>query len=289
LELPELLEADGTADTLIDVRIGKVPGELPNARHIGPTFQIGDDEFVLQIRNTARYRVRGGNEITVDLAVGASERNVRVFLLGSALGVLCHQRGLLPLHASAIEIDGRTVAFAGSSGAGKSTVAAYFHGRGYRVLTDDLCVVSIAEDGTPRAWPGPPRIKLWRDAVDALGYKDQALAPAVDGLEKYQLPTSSGEESEALPLAKLYVLGNVPPGASEKVARLTGGHALTAIFRQTYCRRILELMGGTIYQFERGVLLLKHVSIYQTPRRWGFDVFAGEMAKLERHAVNVRN
>ena len=44
-----------------------------------------------------RYRIEAGNRITVESEPGVPERNVRLFLLGSAFGVLLHQRGLLPV------------------------------------------------------------------------------------------------------------------------------------------------------------------------------------------------
>src|SRR5258708_9269606 len=84
------------------------------------------------------------------------------------MGAIFHQRGLLPLHANAIEVGGQAVAFVGPSGAGKSTLAAYFRDRGYRVLCDDVCVVSFGSDGEPLAWPGIPRIKLSGRALAAL-------------------------------------------------------------------------------------------------------------------------
>ena len=64
--------------------------------------------------------------------------DVRLFLLGSVWGALALQRGLLPLHASAVG-RGRTVhAFTGPPGAGKSTLAAALAARGYPLFTDDM-------------------------------------------------------------------------------------------------------------------------------------------------------
>ena len=62
-------------------------------------------------RNLALWtKYRGIDPENDFTAPGASSRNVRVFLLGSAFGALLHQRGLLPLHANAVEVDGRAVA-----------------------------------------------------------------------------------------------------------------------------------------------------------------------------------
>src|SRR5258708_39789946 len=97
------------------------------------------------------------------------------------MGAIFHQRGLLPLHANAIEVGGQAVAFVGPSGAGKSTLAAYFRDRGYRVLCDDVWVVSFGSDGEPLAWPGVPRVKLWGDALAAFCPRVGDLEPVFGG------------------------------------------------------------------------------------------------------------
>ena len=51
---------------------------------------------------------------------------VRLYLLGTCMGALLFQRKLLPLHGSAVVINGKAYAFVGDSGAGKSTLAAAF-------------------------------------------------------------------------------------------------------------------------------------------------------------------
>ena len=82
-------------------------------------------------------------EIVAEPRQGVPDSNVRLFLLGSAMGALLHQRGLLPLHTNAVEVGGRAFAFMGKSGAGKSTLAAWFHDRGFRIVADDVCVVGF--------------------------------------------------------------------------------------------------------------------------------------------------
>ena len=106
---------------------------------------------IVAVEGIAEYAVEGGRKIWVKPAENAPTRNVRLFLLGSVMGLLLHQRGDLPLHANAIEIDGKALAFAGPSGSGKSTLAGAFHDRGYRVIADDVCVVrSVGGSGGSR-------------------------------------------------------------------------------------------------------------------------------------------
>src|SRR5436190_11076502 len=93
IELIELARADADdARPVVDVRVGPVPDELAGAEPARFGIQTASDEVLLTVTGNARYLVRGGREIIVDPAPAGSELNVRLFLLGSALGILCHQR-----------------------------------------------------------------------------------------------------------------------------------------------------------------------------------------------------
>ena len=83
---------------------------------------------------------REGREVIVETGDPAAAE-VRVFLLTAVLSALCLKRQLFPLHASAAVVDGGAVAFVGSSGVGKSTIAAALMRQGHMVLADDLTVI----------------------------------------------------------------------------------------------------------------------------------------------------
>ena len=125
--------------------------------------------------------MRDGNQIVIDAAPDATDRNVRLFLLGSALGALLHQRGLLPLHANAIDLGGGAVAFSGHSGAGKSTIAAWFHDRGHRILADDVCVVGFDQSGRAlvHAVPRPLVPALFRAAYGSGAGTDRRISHGI--------------------------------------------------------------------------------------------------------------
>jgi hypothetical protein len=246
-------------------------------------IHIEGDDVSLTVHNVARYRIRGGKEISIDPYPNASARNVRLFLLGSVFGVLCHQRGLLPLHANAIVVNGQAVVFAGQQGIGKSTLAAYYHSCGYGVLCDDVCVVSFDEGGRPLAWPGLPRLKLWRDAAETFGYDSRKLERVVDELDKYNVPLTASVAKGPFPAARVYILSNWLPGAATEITALTGSTAVQAIMSNTYRNIYLQPMRLTGANFVQATLLAKSAQIFAAPRRRGYDVFAQEAARLENH------
>ena len=98
--LPELFPALGDGDADVTIRRGSIAA-VDGVSGV----RSEDGALLLTVPDVGRYRIEGGHEIIVDPNTGVPERNVRLYLLGSAFGALLHQRGLLPLHANAVEID----------------------------------------------------------------------------------------------------------------------------------------------------------------------------------------
>lgn len=283
--LDELSSATDPFDSrpLVDVRLGSLAETLPGAMKAKFGLQIGAGAVMLTVRDVARYLVRSGREIIVSPMPGAAERNVRLFLLGSALGILCHQRGLLPLHANAIVVNGAAIAFAGQSGSGKSTLAAYFERTGYELLCDDVCAIAFDEAGRPVAWPGLPRLKLWGDAAKEFGFKCGDLDQVIERMDKYHVPMVRAAPPRPIPISRLYCLSQAQGDKLGSVARLRGSQAMAAVMANTYRGIYLAPMGLRQRHFELCAALLTDVEIYTAAPVWGFDVYAREAGALERH------
>ncbi len=122
IPLPGCVEAEGTPD--VSIRFGEVPDSLPNASTIRACTQARPGQFLLIVDRVAKYLVENGDIITIQPAPGATEDEIRLFLMGSAWSALLLQRGLLPLHGSAVQVNDKAYVLAGPSGNGKSTLAA---------------------------------------------------------------------------------------------------------------------------------------------------------------------
>ena len=103
-------------------RCTHIPEQIASA--VAKSGTYNGREVLLDIPAVARFLLRAGREILIDLAPSADDDEVRSYLLGVVFGALCHQRGITPLHASAIDVSDGCVAFVGASGAGKSTLIA---------------------------------------------------------------------------------------------------------------------------------------------------------------------
>jgi hypothetical protein len=282
LPLPELAARPTEGPPDVEIRLGPVAARDDEVAG----YNVAPEGTVLYVPDVARFLIRDGREIVVDPAVGASERNVRLYVLGSAFGALLHQRRLLPLHANMIGIDGRGVAFSGRSGAGKSTIAAWFYDRGHPVLADDVCAIATGEDGSVVAFPGVPRLRLWREALEVSGRTTEGHHRSFDDLDKWDVPTSGGAEGQ-LALDRIYMLGTAPPDAGEPlVRRLAGARAVDALVANTYRGGYVALAGLTASHLAACVAVARSVPVFEAKRVWGFDAFDRQAALLMEHAAS---
>ncbi|MBN9525824.1 MAG: hypothetical protein J0H82_06465 [Alphaproteobacteria bacterium] len=242
-ELPPWRGAEGGTPE-IEVRLGNVPDQLPDIIHRGPILQIGGDGSCrYNMAGVACFLIEGGRRITVRPHMAADAPDVRLFLLGSVFGLLCHQRGWLPLHACCVEIGGRAIAFAGPSGIGKSTLAASFVRQGYRLLADDVTVIDAHAPGGPLVIPAIGRIKLWRDTLDALKISADGLEPCRNRMEKFQVPVGGRFQLTRLPLTAIHLLDRVSDERQAELLPLVGLQAVETLLGAVYRRQAGERMG----------------------------------------------
>lgn len=207
--LPDLI--DWTGDERVpDIHIWLADDLTDGAgwRHFSPAVWIGPaNEMLLRIPNVAAFLVEGGTRVTIQPFMPVGAPDIRAFLLGTVLAVLCFNRGVLPLHASAVEMAGGAVLVAGNSGLGKSSLAAALHRRGARLLSDDLCALDFQGREQPVVWPAFPRLKLWRDSAEHLGVPTGGAEQSRAELEKFHIPVApDGFRAEPLPVSLLVVL-----------------------------------------------------------------------------------
>ena len=212
-----------------------------------------------------------------------------MFLLGSAIGLLLHQRGLVPLHANAVVVEGRALAFTGPSGAGKSTLAAWCHDQGLPVLADDVCVIGM-DAGVPTARPGLRRLRLWKDALARSGRDpgDFPLSFEDDGepYEKYDLRIDDLAVDHPVPLGAVAILSEGPVIAVE---RLTGLAAAEALIANTYRGEYVHGAGGSERHFQTCLALARAVPVLAIARPRSledFDAVASDL--LDRLVAAIR-
>jgi hypothetical protein len=143
----------------------------------------------------------------------SSLENVSTYLVGPVLGLLLRLRGVVCLHASAVALGDRAVAFVGSEGAGKSTTAAALAQRGHAVISDDV-VALIEEEGRFSVLSAYPHLSLWPDSVKMLYGPDKTLPVLSPDWGKHLLSLTANHlkfEERSLPLGAIFILGERSP------------------------------------------------------------------------------
>jgi len=221
----------GSLDVTIEIATGHSPLSKRDDRFV---FQHTTEHSLIGIKDVADFEIRGGRQIRVWPAAGAKRKDIEIFLLGQAWATLCHQRGILPLHASAIATGKGIAAFAGHSGAGKSTIAALLNSLGYELIADDILPVSFNENSIPGAWPYLRRFKLHRDPIIQLAFTATETVGETLDKEKYFVRPKVIRDNTWSRLERLYVLENEVAGSDFPIEQITGADAVGALVDQTY-------------------------------------------------------
>lgn len=216
------------------------------------------------IPNVAHFYVHAGKHIWVKPDKGATFDQIRLFLLGSSMGAILHQRRQLVLHGNAIEIDGKCSVFLGPSGNGKSTLAGAFLKQGYRVLTDDICAITF-QNNMPTVSPGYPQIKLWRDSAENLGHEPSKLTSIYDRSDKFALPIHNSFANKPLAVDQIFVL-NTWERAQIELRRLSGINRFQAIFDNTYRQNFMKRTGQDQNYFKLCSQLISTTPLFSLTR-----------------------
>lgn len=276
LALPDLPPAKANrAD--VSIRFGRVA----DAAALVPGYTVDRDSTVLRVPGVATFRIAHGREIVIDPDPDSVPADLRLFALGSAMGALLHQRGVLPLHANGIAFGGTAaVAFMGPSGSGKSTLAGWFHDRGHPILSDDVCAVLRDEAGGFRVEPGIPRLRLWDEALRSSGRDRADFERSFSGADKYDVPIA--HQAGALPLRAIYLLRRA---ARTRIVALTGVAAVQALAAETYRAGWLSRADRTGVHVAACAELARAVPVFAAERVWGHDRLDEVGAVFAAHAA----
>jgi len=148
-----------------------------------------------------------------------------LLLAGTGLAFYLMISGELCLHASAVEVDGRCIAFAGSSGRGKTTMAALACAAGYPLFGDDLLRTRF-DTGTAHAYRGSSEIRLRPSMAE--------LADKIAGDRRTTIDSRTSvrprrSTSEQLPIAAIVLPRPDRASASVQARRLRGTDAFAGL------------------------------------------------------------
>ncbi len=152
-------------------------------------FYRSGEGYVLRFPELADFEVSAdGTRVVARPAPESDDVTVEHLYINQLVPLALSRQGQPAFHASVVAVDGGAIAFLGTTGMGKSTLAASFALEGTAFLTDDALIIEEKESpasGLPQFGPeGPPTasglpqgcyalpshasVRLWEDSVEAL-------------------------------------------------------------------------------------------------------------------------
>lgn len=267
LPLPEL-EQVTDKEREVDLTITKK--DLSNVwSEINPLnsrgFIVEGNQVMFEVPGLAVFSIEGGKTITFSTYGNDNDDKIRLYILGSCLGILLMQKRVLPLHGSAIAIEGKAYAFIGESGAGKSTLASSFVNKGYKLLSDDVVAISLMEENQPWVNPSYPQQKLWQESLNAFGLNSTDYQPLFDRTTKFSIPVQADFYNKPLPLGGIFELvgADIESIELQTIEKL---HRFQVMYEHTYRRSLIERMHMMDWHFKICAKCMNSVPIYRLSR-----------------------
>ena len=223
----------------VDVCIGPVTSETRNPLpgEVIALCQTDKQVWYTATRVATGYRLRFRDCCDMAISADLSHVEVRpapseaanvipVLLAGTLVAFLLTLRGDAVLHASAVAVGGRALAFTGPSGSGKTTLAALLCVEaGGDLVTDDVLVV---EPGPPATCIGGASELRLREASAGIATTRPEFPSytTVDARVAFAPATAAAGH---LPLSAIVIPGKSRTAAAVEVARMGEADALVAI------------------------------------------------------------
>ncbi|MBS4209174.1 aldolase [Bacillus sp. FJAT-50079] len=263
-ELPRM--ADRELDTIdVFVEFKELTHRWNELAEPNRYYVVKENLVMFQVPNTAIYMIENGHKIIVSPMRGANTDHVRLYILGTCMGALLLQRKILPLHGSAIAINGRAYAIVGDSGAGKSTLASSFLNKGYQLLSDDVIPISLSNENIPIVTPAYPQQKLWQESLDAFGMESANYRPIFEREMKFAVPVTAQFSSTSLPLTGVFELIKTE-NDDIKIEAISSLERLHMLFYHTYRNFLMARLGLMEWHFHITAKIATKIEAFQLQR-----------------------
>ncbi|MBC9909734.1 hypothetical protein [Chitinophaga varians] len=215
-----------------------------------------------------------GSSVFYQYSDMASPQSVLSLVRGNITKFCLQEQGHFCLHASAICIDDQVVLFIGTKGAGKSTLATYFHLRGHAIWCDDYSLLH-QKDHSFFAAQGETSLKINPDVAAALSIpqaqlqrvfdlpEDWTATPEADALTQKYYFKQVTSQTAGLPMkvAAVFFVNQRMPSPPNLITGIAGKDALSVLMHEMLLPGVNAKEYLRIY-FQSAMTLLETVPSY---------------------------
>lgn len=188
-----------------------------------------------------------------------------ILVSGLVIAFLLCVAGECVLHGSAVEVDGRAVAFIGHSGAGKSTVAALLCAEGARLVCDDVLRVDVAEEAF--CFAGGPELRIRTEARAVLESFAESPPVRITADDRRAISPET-TRADQVPLSAIVVLRRSQDAATVTLRAFGPSGAIIELIRFP---RVLGWRSKVVLQaqFDRAARVAERVPVLEAELPWG--------------------
>lgn len=175
-----------------------------------------DDCVILSFKDVGSYHIYD-SLIQIHPYTTCDQRALKLYLTGTVMGTYLLLQERFAIHGSAVDIKGKAYIFTGASGAGKSSIARAFITDGYKLLSDDVSLVTKVSDTlntnpTFTITPSYPSQKLWQDTADHFTLEKDTSKRIANRENKFYMDIKENFQDHPLPLGGII---EIVPGSEE--------------------------------------------------------------------------
>ena len=202
-----------------------------------PRLEANERQFFMSVPDIADYYSEDGKRVYLNWKEPLQKKSVELYLNGSVLGSILHQRNILALHGSSFQLEGRTVIICGDSGFGKSSITftiCKLYQAGF--LTDDITPIRQG-----RIMQISERLKLWKDTLDELDMETNDLNQIYPEMDKYYVQLKSTDKS----VSPDFILYGEIGGTEPVIEEIYGVEKFEKTFFNQYWKELTANIGGS--------------------------------------------
>ena len=208
-------------------------------------------------------------QVTLEFDDPQYRQTLMSYFYGTGVSAIIHYNGQFVLHASGVSKGEGLVLFCGHSGIGKSTIAASLQNRGYRVFTDDKCLLLRDEHNRWIAKPGLQIMRLWKKTLDTVDTDDFLSDPkeVVLRKDKFQFQINPPEQiTQDQSIKAIFIIQNINSDGDLELQELHGVTKMKYLKRQVFRSKMISGMGLDRQLWHFLTDILKDIPVYLVQR-----------------------